>query len=77
VLPFAANPRVNLSLSTSNTLVVSWDRLYPLYIVQQSPSLDPPNWTTLTNAPAIMGQQYGITLPKPESMMFYRLVATY
>lgn len=77
VLAFDANPRVNLSLSTTNTLIVSWGQLYPLYIVQQSPRLNPPDWTTLTNARAVIGQGYGVILPKPETMMFYRLVSTY
>lgn len=77
VVGFDANPRVNLSLSTTNTLVVSWSQLYPLYIVQQSPRLNPPDWTTLTTAPVVISQQYGVILPKPETMMFYRLVSVY
>ena len=72
-----ANPSLKVSLSATNTLIVSWGQLYPLYVVQQSPRLDPPDWTSLTNAPGVMGQEYGVILPKPETMMFYRLVSSY
>ncbi len=77
VLDFDANPRIQLSLSTTNRLIVSWGQLYPLYIVQQSPRLDPPDWTTLTNVPAVIGQEYVVTLPKPQTMVFYRLVSVH
>jgi hypothetical protein len=77
VLGVDANPRVKLSPSSTNTIIVSWGQLYPLYTVQQSPSLNPPNWTTLTNTPGMMGQQYVVEIPKPETTMFYRLISRY
>ena len=65
-----------LSLATSpQGLLCSWPTPAPAFVMQQNPDLDPTHWTTLTNASVVVGRENQLTLPKPETTMFYRLVS--
>ena len=60
-------------LSATNTLSFTWNSWQ--YIVQQTPSLYPAQWVTITNAPQVGGSAaMRMTLPTPGTHMYYRLV---
>lgn len=66
-------PRLNLTLSPTNTLVFSWTSATNSYRLEANSSLSTTNWTTLTNAPLAIGSTNHIVLPRPASSLFYRL----
>jgi hypothetical protein len=68
-----AAPPLNLSLSSSNTLVFTWTGLTAGFSLQANASLGTTNWVTLTNAPVTDGSNNQIVLPTPVSTQFYRL----
>ena len=68
-----AAPKLNLSLSPSNSLIFTWSGTTASYLLQASDSLSSTNWTTLTNAPAITNAAYQVILPAPAASQFYRL----
>jgi hypothetical protein len=72
VMPAA--PPLNVSLSSSNTLVFTWTGLTTGFLLQANTSLGTTNWVTLTNAPATAGSSNQIILHTPISgSLFYRL----
>jgi hypothetical protein len=72
----AAVPQLNLSLSSTNTLVFNWIGPARAFAVQASASLGSTNWVRLTNTPVITGPTNKIMLPPPASSQFYRLIST-
>ena len=68
-------PRLSVSLTTTNVLLLSWPVEVTSYAIQQSLDLNPTHWTTLTNDAVIVGSQDHVTLPKPQGTTFYRLVS--
>ncbi len=69
-------PQIASTLSTTNTIVLSWSVEGTAYLVQQNPDLSPNNWVTLQNSPITVGQQQQVTAPVPPTgRMFYRLVS--
>ena len=68
-----AAPPLNLSLSSSNTLVFTWTDSTAGFLLQANASLGTTNWVTLTNAPVTAGSSNQIVLPTPASNQFYRL----
>ena len=68
-------PRLSVSTTPTNTLVFSWPTNITSYAFQQNSSLDPLQWTTLTNTLVVVGSQNQVTIPKPEQSIFYRLIS--
>jgi hypothetical protein len=69
-----AAPLLNVSLSSSNTLLFTWIGSTTGFVLQVNPSLGTTNWVTLTNAPVAAGSSNEIVLPTPAaSSQFYRL----
>lgn len=68
-------PRLGISLTTSNTLLFFWATNHTNYSLQQNTEFLPTNWTTLPNSPIVVGSENQIALPKPQGIMFYRLVS--
>lgn len=58
----------------SNTLLLSWPAPTGAFAVQESPDLNPADWTTLTNAAVVVASENRMTISKPAETMFYRLV---
>ena len=73
VTPVPAAPRLELSLSRTNTLVFSWTFPAGGYRLEANSSLGTTNWLTLTNAPETTGATNQIILPAPSRSQFYRL----
>ncbi len=73
-----ASPFLSLNVQSSNALV-SWSSPAPSFVLQQVPVLSAGklNWTTVTNAPYIMGASNLVTLPRTLGTTihpFYRAV---
>jgi len=69
-------PHVTTLLTTTNTIVLSWQTQQTAYAVQQNPDLSPGNWTTLAITPVTIGQQQRVVTPVTNTArMFYRLVS--
>jgi hypothetical protein len=75
----------NATLSTSNAtlsalaiagnIVLSWPVANAGFAVQASPTLNPGStWTTLTNAPILVGSKWQLTVPSSGTDQFYRLI---
>jgi len=67
-------PASDAVLSIANQPVITWPASLSNYQLQSSDSLNGPNWTTLTNTPAIMNGQCIITLQPMATQKFFRLV---
>jgi hypothetical protein len=73
----------NQTLSTAATLsaaksganvVLSWPVANAGFLVQSSPSLRPPTWTTLTNVPVLVGNTtWQVAMPASGGAQFFRL----
>jgi hypothetical protein len=68
----ALQPR--LGLAGSNTVVLSWPAAGVPVVLEESSDLGVTNWTTVTNAPTVVGQENQVLLARPPGNRFYRLV---
>jgi hypothetical protein len=66
-------PQLNLSVSSTNSLVLTWISPTDGFRLQANPSLGTTNWVTLTNQPVTAGSSNQIVLPAPADRVFYRL----
>jgi Concanavalin A-like lectin/glucanases superfamily len=68
-----ASPSMTASTSAGN-VTLSWPVANGGFWVQASPSLKSPNWTTITNVPALAGgTTWQVTVPKSSAVQFFRL----
>jgi hypothetical protein len=63
-----------LGLAGSNTVVLSWPVSAASFVLKESSDLTATNWTTVTNAPTVIGQENQVLLARPPGNRFYRLV---
>lgn len=68
-------PRLSISPTPTNALLFTWPTNITSYSLQENSDLNMANWTTLTNATAVVGSQIQVTITKPQSTMFYRLIS--
>src|SRR5215471_7091050 len=68
-----AYPPLNVSLSSSNSLVFRWPFTNSPYRLEANALLNTTNWVTLTNMPSNVGTNSQIVLPVNTSQQFYRL----
>jgi len=68
-------PKLAMLVTSTNTVVLSWDTFYSqLYFLQQSPDLNSTDWTRVTSVPKpISCSRSQVILPAPSNLMFYRL----
>ncbi len=59
--------------ATNQTLVLSWPAPATGYVLQENPSLTTTNWTTVSNAPAVVVGEMRVTISSPLGNRFYRL----
>lgn len=59
--------------ATNQTLVLTWPAPATGYVLQENPSLTTTNWTTVSNAPAVVGGEKRVTISSPLGNRFYRL----
>ena len=73
-IQLSANPTISASRSGGN-IVLSWPASDFNFAVQAKSSLTSgPAWTTLTNAPAIVGTNWQMTLPSTNTARFFKLI---
>jgi hypothetical protein len=64
---------LQLSLTASNTVQISWPAAAVGYVLQQSPSLEPADWTSVTNAAQLVDPNIQVTVPPAGGARFFRL----
>ncbi len=65
--------QLNISLTSSNTVLFSWPNLKSTFSLQQNPDLNTTKWTTLTNTPSIIAGTNRLSVLPSAGRMFYRL----
>jgi hypothetical protein len=72
----AGEAQLNIQLNTPDTVLLSWqDSDLITYSLQQTSSLSPTNWMTLTNTPTVVSNIDEVILPISALKSFYRLTA--
>ena len=66
-------PSSSAVLNLANQPVITWPAALANYQVQSSDSLTNPNWTVVTNAPALMNGQNTVVLTPSGAQKFFRL----
>lgn len=66
-------PSSSAVLNLANQPVITWPAALANYQVQSSDSLTSPNWTAITNAPALMNGQNTVVLTPGGAQKFFRL----
>ena len=70
------NPTSLCISNRSDSLLLSWAASPIQFLVQFTTNVSRADgWSSLTNVPAFVGDQYQITLPKPEGIGFFRLLS--
>ena len=67
-------PQVHLGFASTNRIVLSWPLAAAPFILQESSDLTTANWTMVTNAPTVIGEQNQVVLTPSPGNKFYRLV---
>ena len=67
-----AQPRLEISVS-GNVTLLSWPLTAGGYVVETSPTLAPPAWEAVSNAPAISADRYILTNSWSDQSRFFRL----
>ncbi len=68
-------PSLRIDTSANSAVVLSWPTPAATFAVQQSPTLNPPNWITVTERPSVVAGRNQVVLPAPAGPMFYRLIS--
>jgi len=66
-------PSSSAVLNLANEPVITWPAALANYRVQSSDSLTSPNWTAVTNTPALMDGQNTVVLTPSSTQRFFRL----
>ncbi len=73
-IQLSASPTISATLSGGN-IVLSWPASDYNFAVQSKPALLSNNsWTTLANAPALVGTNWQVNLPSTGTAQFYKLI---
>jgi hypothetical protein len=70
-----APPPLNISVTTTNTVVLTWPSTWPGYSPQQNSDLTTTNWVNATNPVALVTNVYQVISPVLSGQQFYRLMA--
>jgi hypothetical protein len=63
------------ALASSGNIVLSWPVANAGFAVETAASLTPgTSWTTLSNAPTLVGTQWQLTIPNTGADQFFRLI---
>jgi hypothetical protein len=67
-------PFLSVSVTTTNTVLLSWPYPSTGFGLQQNGAVGTTNWVGVTNVPAQVGQQLQVQLQRPAGNRFYRLI---
>ena len=74
VANFAPAPQLSCFVPHSNSLVLSWPTNFTGFVLQQNADLTTTNWSSVTNAPAIVGTNKQVTITPLTGRNFFRLL---
>jgi len=66
---------MQISVTPTNSFLLSWPADAVGYVLQESPSLKPANWTTVTNMAQLVSTNIQVTVPLSGGARFLRLQA--
>jgi hypothetical protein len=72
--PLSTTATLSASVSGAGTITLSWPVADAGFAVATAPSLSGGDWTTLTNAPTLVGNQWQLTVPNTGANQFFELV---
>ena len=70
----APAPQLRLGLASTNEIVFSWPVAAAPFTLEESSDLTATDWTTVTNAPTVIGEENQVMLNRPSGSRFYRLL---
>lgn len=73
VAPSTPSPWLEIELTPTKTVLLSWPTNSPGFGLQHNPDLAPLNWATVTDIPAINGTNYQINISPQSAAGFFRL----
>ncbi len=66
-------PRLDISYTATNTVVVSWPSPSTGYSLQQNPDLGPANWVNSAQTPGDDGTTRSVVINPPTGNLYFRL----
>ena len=66
-------PYLVLQLTATNTAILSWSNSTVTFILQQTPDVATPSWSTVTNAPILLNGTNNVAVPVAPGNQFFRL----
>lgn len=66
-------PSLRIEFATDGSLALSWSSGSTGFVLQENAALLPTGWTEIQAAPAVVGTELRLTMPRPVSNRFYRL----
>ncbi len=66
-------PDLSIFSTSSNAVVLSWPAPSTGFVLQQTPTLQQPNWTDVAATPVLVGSQNQVMISAPTGNRFYRL----
>jgi hypothetical protein len=73
VLSFGGAPQIWISKLDDVNMVVSWPNPCPTFSLQQSDTMDPGSWNSVTNIPVVVSDRNQVMLPYTNSAQYFRL----
>ena len=67
-------PLLSVSLTATNTVLISWPSPSTGFNLQQNGSLGTPSWVNVTNSPVQVGQQWQLIARPASGNKFFRLL---
>lgn len=73
VANFVAAPQLSVAMAPPNALVFTWPTNFTGFVLQQNADPGSTNWSSLTNAPNVIGTNQQVILTPPSGQGFFRL----
>lgn len=73
VVPTPGGPKLTLTLSTTNTVILRWPHPSTGFQLQQAPVIPTDAWSPVAIAPVQAGSEWQVILTPPDGNRFYRL----
>lgn len=74
-VPTNSAPQLRIQLSAPDTVSVAWSTNAVGFSLQENSVITSTNWNAVTNVPAVVGNEFRVTVTPLSSNRFYRLIA--
>jgi len=74
-MAFNCTPILKIKSNGTNCVALSWSAFYTGYTLEQSPAVNPPNWSPCANATNFVNGSNQVIISPTCSQMFFQLVA--